>query len=76
MVQTILSIRGIPVYVGSLPSGDLKIWHPHNDQVRAIVEPLCRGRGYWNPDYNNWIIRQQCKDSVIAALRAEEVRHG
>lgn len=68
MNEVIVSIRGIPVYVGTLPSGDLKIWHPHNDAVRVIVEPICRGRGYWRADYNNWIVFSRFTSAVLDEL--------
>lgn len=77
MDELIVSIRGTPVYVGALPSGDIKVWHPHNDTVRSIVEPICRGKGYWRVDYNNWIVFRRFKHSVLRALRAQgRVRHG
>lgn len=51
-------IQGVPVYTRTLPSGDLAVWHPFNDGIRAIVEPICRGCGYWQADFNNWVIKQ------------------
>ena len=34
------------IETGLLPSGDMKVWHPINEKLRAIVESVCRGRGY------------------------------
>jgi uncharacterized membrane protein len=65
-----LLIAGLPVYIRPLPSGDLVVWHPYNDQLRKIVEPLCRTKGHWQPDYNNWVIWRHYRETVIAALRA------
>jgi hypothetical protein len=33
------------IETGPLPSGDMKVWHPINEKLRAIVESACRGRG-------------------------------
>lgn len=77
MNEVIVSIRGIPVYVGTLPSGDLKIWHPHNDAVRLVVEPICRKRGYWRTGYNNWIVYRWFATAVLNELCQQEAEnHG
>jgi hypothetical protein len=60
-------IQGVPVYTRTLPSGDLAVWHPFNDGIRAIVEPICRGCGYWQADFNNWVI----KHSNVPRVRSE-----
>jgi len=70
MYDEILTIRGVPVHLGELPSGDLKVWHPLNEAVRALVEPICRGRGRWHPDYRNWIVFRPFKCVVVSELRA------
>lgn len=69
MNDIILRIGGTPVFVKDLPSGDVKIWHPYNEGVRQIVEPICRGRGRWHPGYNNWVIFAPFKHLVLADLR-------
>jgi len=53
------------IETGTLPSGDMKVWHPLNEKLRAIAEGACRGRGYWNPVYNNWIVKSVFSDAVI-----------
>jgi len=53
------------IETGSLPSGDMKVWHPMNEKLRAIVEGACRGYGYWNPEYNNWIVKARFADTVL-----------
>ncbi|HRI93576.1 MAG TPA: hypothetical protein PLS93_18265 [Accumulibacter sp.] len=77
MQNMILTIVGVPVFVSELPSGDLKVWHPFNKQVRSLVEPMCRGRGRWHPGYTNWVIFSKFKYEIVADLRAlAEVERG
>lgn len=40
-------VLGVPVFARMLPSGDMAVWHPFNSDVQAVIEPICRGRGYW-----------------------------
>lgn len=54
-----------------LPSGDITVRHPMNDQLREIVEPICRGRGHWKAEYNNWIIFRQFADVVLSELEMQ-----
>lgn len=65
-------IQGVPVFARSLPSGDMAVWHPFNDAIREIVEPLCRDKGYWQPRYNNWIVLAGYAELVLAALALAE----
>lgn len=69
MNDVILTIGGVPVFVCDLPSGDMKVWHPYNEHVRHIVEPICRGRGRWHPHYKNWVVFAQFKDLALVELR-------
>jgi len=55
-MQQVYLVKGVPVYVRHLPSGDMVVWHPFNEAVRVVVEPICQGNGYWQPEYKNWII--------------------
>lgn len=59
-----------------LPSGAISISHDFDSRLRAIVEPICRGRGDWSDAYCNWVIEPQDIDFVIAALSkaAREIR--
>ncbi len=57
-----------PIETGTLPSGDMTVRHPINVKVRAIVEGACRGRGYWNPEYNNWIVKARFVDVVLSEI--------
>lgn len=68
--KTVLVIRGIVIHIRPLPSGDLAVWHPCNEDVREVVEPICRNRGHWKAEYNNWIIFRQFEDVVCAELAA------
>jgi hypothetical protein len=49
-------VQGVLVEVRDLASGDLVVWHPFNAEIRALIEPLCRGCGYWQGSFNNWIV--------------------
>lgn len=64
-------IRGVPVCVRTLQSGDIAIWHPCNEQVRSIVEPICRPRGHWQSGYRNWIVFRYFSAVVIEQLHLE-----
>ena len=66
--KTVLIIRGIAIQIRPLPSGDLAVWHPCNEDVRAVIEPICRNRGHWKAEYNNWIIFRQFENVVCAEL--------
>ena len=65
-------LRGVPVHVRALPSGDLVVWHPFNAAVREFVEPICRGRGYWQPGYKNWIVFARHAEDVCRELALAE----
>jgi len=54
-----------------LPSGDMAVWHPLSSDLREIVEPICRGRGHWKPEFNNWIVFRQFADAVLDDLEAQ-----
>lgn len=62
------------IETGSLPSGDMKVWHPLNEKLRAIVEGACRGRGYWNPEYNNWIVKARFADTVLSEIASQTMK--
>lgn len=65
-------IQGVPVYTRIVPSGDMAVWHPYNEGIREIVEPVCRGSGYWQAEFKNWVIKQP----NVARVRSELVAHG
>ncbi|HPV31909.1 MAG TPA: hypothetical protein PLW03_03830 [Methylotenera sp.] len=68
--DTIYHINNVPVYVRKLPSGDIAVWHPINEEVGKVVEYICRNHGRWNSQYNNWIIFSKYKYRVLNDLRA------
>jgi hypothetical protein len=63
-----------PIETGTLPSGDMKVWHPLNEKLRTLVEGACRGRGYWNPGYKNWIVFEQFADTVLSEIACKTKR--
>lgn len=72
MLETlVLHIAGERVELRSLASGDLAVYHRPAEQVRALVEPICRNRGHWNSEYNNWIVFRQFRAAVVSELEAE-----
>lgn len=72
MLETlVLHIAGERVELRSLPFGDLAVYHRPDEHVRALVEPVCRNRGYWNNKYNNWIVFRQFRAAVVSELEAE-----
>ena len=56
------------IQTSMLPSGDMTVKHPFNDELRAIAEGACRGRGYWDSVYKNWIVKAGCIDAVLAEV--------
>lgn len=58
------------IWVKELPFGNVKVFHRFDEQARQIVEPICRSRGYWNGQYNNWIVFDQFKSEVLELLSA------
>lgn len=63
-----------PIETGALPSGDIQVWHPLNGKLRTIVEGACQGRGYWNSEYNNWIVFARFIDTVFSEIAAQTKR--
>jgi hypothetical protein len=66
--DAIYYINDVPIYVRKLPSGDIAVWHPINEQVGKIIESFCRNQGRWNSHYNNWIVYSQFKYRVLNSL--------
>jgi hypothetical protein len=66
--NAIYHIDDVPIYVRSLPSGDIAIWHPIHEQVGKVVENICRNHGRWNSQYNNWIVFSRFKYRVLNSL--------
>lgn len=62
--------KGI-VETRELPSGDIAVWHPMSEDIRGIVEPICRGRGHWKAEFNNWIVFRQFAGAVLADLESQ-----
>lgn len=58
----IVTIKGIWVYLRSLPSGDLAIKvSVYNPEVNSIVKSIAkRYSGYWHQPYKNWIVPRRC----------------
>lgn len=47
-----------------LASGDLCVRHPRSEDLRRQIEPICRGRGYWDPAHRNWVVFARYADEV------------
>jgi hypothetical protein len=45
-------------------------WHPYDPSVREIVESACRGRGWWNKEYRNWVVFDYFWPEVFSKLQA------
>jgi hypothetical protein len=46
----------------------MAVWHPFNELIRKVVEPLCRDKGYWQSRYNNWIVQACYAEAVLGRL--------
>lgn len=66
--EWIFSFGNIWVYVRDLPYGNVKVYHRPSQYVRQIIEPICRGHGYWNPKFNCWIVFDQFKEYLLSQL--------
>lgn len=53
------------IWVREMPFGNISVYHKYDDNVRRVIEPLCRTRGYWNSQYRNWIIFDRFKNELI-----------
>jgi len=62
------SVLGVVVRVRELPRNNITVFHRLCEPVREVVEPICRGRGFWSPQYNNWVVFEQFKGVVIEEL--------
>ncbi|AQV92301.1 hypothetical protein BJN34_00140 [Cupriavidus necator] len=62
------SILGVSVHVRELPRNNIAVFHQICEPIRQLVEPICRGRGYWNPEFKNWIVFETFKGTVLAEL--------
>lgn len=66
------SLNGRWIWVKKMPFGNLKVYHKPDKHLQSIVEPICRGKGYWNgKPYYNWIIFDQFKAELLAQLSSK-----
>lgn len=75
MIRHTFIIAGILVEARELQFGQLAVWHPISTSAQSVVEPLCRGRGYWNRRYKNWIIHKPFAPIVLSELRFSADKH-
>jgi hypothetical protein len=66
------NIRGTPVVARKLPMRNVSVWHSFDPYVREIVEGACRGRGWWNKKYRNWVVFDCFWPEVFATLQAAD----
>lgn len=62
------SVMGVTVHVRELPINNIAVFHPICEPVRELVEPICRGRGFWSSQYNNWVVFDRFKGIVLSEL--------
>ncbi|WP_273430597.1 hypothetical protein [Chitinibacter tainanensis] len=68
--QWLFSIGNRWIWINTLPSGDLRVFHKPDQKVRHIVEKICRGKGYWNgAPYFNWIVFKHFQGDLLSELR-------
>lgn len=75
-MSNVYLINGVEVTTRMLPSGDMVVWHPAGSVVRSVVESICRGRGYWDPKYRNWIVKGGCVASALMELEMTQLKSG
>ena len=59
---------GVTVRARESPRNNIAIYHPICEPVRELVEPICSGREFWSPEYNNWVVFEQFKGLVLEEL--------
>jgi hypothetical protein len=64
------NIRGTSVVARKLPFRNVSVWHSFDPDVRGVVEGACRGRGWWNRKYRNWVVFDRFWPEVFAMLQA------
>lgn len=67
--MAIFSVEGSGlIQTGVLPSGDMTVKHTGSGRVFEVVSGICAGtgKGYWQPEYKNWIVHRQFADAVLA----------
>ncbi|MBW8456982.1 MAG: hypothetical protein K0M58_00850 [Thiobacillus sp.] len=62
------NIRGARVVAHKLPFRNFSVWHSFDPDVREVVEGACRGRGWWQSKYRNWVVFDRFWPEVFAAL--------
>jgi hypothetical protein len=76
--MAIFSVEGsglIQTETGKLPSGDMTVRHTGNGQVFDIVNTSCNSdRGYWNKEFDNWVIFERFPADVLAEFEAVTTR--
>jgi len=66
------SLNGKWIWVKKLPFGNLKVYHKPDKHLQSIIEPICRGKGYWSgKPYYNWIVFDQFKTELLAQLSSK-----
>lgn len=75
MLTTTYYINSIPVYIRDLPSGDIAVWHPYNIELGKFIYQICLGRGYWKPQYKNWLIFSAFAHSVVSDIQVRSESH-
>lgn len=68
-------INNIPVYIRSLPSGDIAVWHPYDIELGKVIYQICYGKGYWNTKYKNWLVFSGFAHSVIGDIKSRSNHH-
>lgn len=66
----VFSFNGKKIWVRQLPFANLTVFHWHDDQLRSIVEPICRGRGKWQSGHRNWLVFERFKNDLLAQRSA------
>ena len=62
------SVMGVTVQVRELPINNIAVFHPICEPVRELVEPICRGRGFWSSQFKNWVVFDRFKAIVLSEL--------
>jgi len=65
-------VHGTAVVARKLPLRNVSVWHSFDTDVRQIVESACRGRGWWNGKYRNWVVFDRFWPEVFARLQAAD----
>lgn len=67
--ETIATSLG-SIWIDDLPSGDMRIWWPHNARVGELALDVIKGKARWHPQSKGWYVAAARRDEIYEELTA------